>query len=83
MTGYGHRDFRDEYSHILSQKTKKDTIKLSKDKDFLCHKLSQLDKEVFLYRGAQEKILSPLNNPCLHVIKTWRNGAQFMRYYKE
>lgn len=39
MTGYGHRDFRDEERKYLSIKTKNERIQLSKDKQFLCEKL--------------------------------------------
>lgn len=83
MTGYGHRDFRDEDRKYLSIATKNDRIQLSKDKQFLCDRLWKVENEVFLYRGAKEKVLSPINNPCLRVIKTWDNGAQFMHYSKE
>lgn len=83
MTGYGHRDFRDEYRHNLGRQTKNDTIRLSKDKKFLCDTLSHVNKEVFIYRGAQEKAISSIDNPCLQVIKKWSNGAQLMHYSKE
>jgi hypothetical protein len=39
MTGYGHRDFRDEDRKYLSIATKNDRIQLSKDKQFLCDRL--------------------------------------------
>lgn len=83
MTGYGHRDFRDEYSKNISVTSKKDRIKLSKDKGFLCKQLSQINHDVFLYRGSREKMPSSLNNSCLKVIKKWNNGAQLMYYSKE
>lgn len=83
MTGYGHRDFRDEERKYLSIKTKNERIQLSKDKQFLCEKLWNVENEVFLYRGAKEKVLSPVDNPCLRVIKRWSNGAQFMHYFKK
>ena len=73
MTGYGHRDFRDEYRYHIGMKTKNDTIQLSKDKKFLCNTLSRLDKEVFIYRGAKEKSPSSVDNPCLQAIKEWNN----------
>lgn len=80
MTAYGNRDFRDDYKTFFNIKTKNDKIILSRDKKFLCNRLSKISGEVFLYRGSKEKNPSSLSNTCLHLVKEWKNGSKLLHY---